>query len=141
MAAKREDRGVELALRFGEHELTACVGGEFGLRVRGERGGLQFVPNIVDDRSVQVEVRRFDPGADLKAEHLEYERLDELHLDIGGEPLQVEFGRFDLVISAPDLCAPGHSSGGRCCVTCDNAIACACAVSMSCGSCCADPCC
>jgi hypothetical protein len=29
----------------------------------------------------------------------------------------------------------------RCCVTCDGITACACAVSMSCGSCCCNPCC
>ena len=30
---------------------------------------------------------------------------------------------------------------GTCCVTCGSTTACACAVSMSCGSCCADTCC
>lgn len=34
-----------------------------------------------------------------------------------------------------------NAAAGSCCVTCGNTTACGCAVSMSCGSCCSDPCC
>jgi hypothetical protein len=41
--------------------------------------------------------------------------------------------------TTPGVIPPGPCS--RCCVTCDGVTACACAVSMGCGSCCCNPCC
>jgi hypothetical protein len=59
----------------------------------------------------------------------------------GGKlPLELAYnfqGTFDLMVVPPD--------GGHCCVTCniggEDITACACAVSMSCGSCCVGSCC
>lgn len=96
----------------------------------------------------QFEVRDKAPGAATQAG---FQTITANRIEKSDKVSQAQIEAFrqatlDSVAGGASSAAPETSGlipdiDGTCCVTCGSTTACACAVSMSCGSCCADQCC
>jgi hypothetical protein len=139
---------LNVTLADGEHvELTTRDGEMARLAFEGVQYGI--APYIADTSSgtIRLFVARIRKLAKTGDETLE--QVGELPARLGGERVQSNTTpAFE--ISVKQLLPPRQAEAaganrpepdGICCVTCGSVRACACAVTMSCGSCCSDPCC
>lgn len=128
-------------------------GTRFNLSIRGE-GEFALVPVVTDEGRRQLTI------SVLRVEGENARTLETVTATIG-QPAVLRAIRSTTVVVERLRIAPRPSASagaasfagtgatrrfgagwfGKCCVTCGNVTACACAVSMDCGSCCADACC
>lgn len=135
--------GFELTVTIGGERIRSCTHLGDYLAVRVGRRILGFAPQVADGGRSALEVviyrlRSMEPGSLKGAKELSRVSTPigttrPLPQGLSDVPVRIKIG-------GPARCG-GAGHGGRCCVTCDKVTACGCAVSMSCGSCCAGECC